>query len=144
MSEHKDQEQVVVAASDNKYGRASTASSIDVPKLTGKNYLNWKSIMGDLITLRGYDSVVFQGESNSLLNLHAKLLIKSALDDAHLAEVRNYESAHEIWNHPSRMCIGTNSSDVAMLVRKFYAYEYQEGDSISNSSREAINYARTA
>lgn len=106
------------------------ASNINIPKLTGKNYLNWKSIMTDMIIIRGLENVVFKREENRMLNLHAKLLIKSALDDTHLAEVRSYEQAYEMWNHLSRMCIGANSCDVAMLVRKFYNFNYTPDDNM--------------
>lgn len=109
----------------------NTTGPVDVPKLKGPNYLNWRSMMNDLLELRGLKEVV-DGKSTTggVQNLNAKLLIKSTLDEAHLAEVRNYDSAHDIWNHLSRMCIGANSSDVAMLVRKFYTFEYQKGDSM--------------
>lgn len=113
-------------------------ANIDVPKLTGKNYLNWKSIMSDLLLLRGYQDVVSSGSTNKLKNLQAKILIKSALDDVHLGEVRNYESAKDVWDHLSRMCIGANSNDVATLVRKFYNYTYQAGDSMSTHIEKLV------
>lgn len=116
---------------------------VDVPKLKGPNYLNWRSMMNDLLELRGLKEIVDSGSTISgVQNLNAKLLIKSTLDEAHLAEVRNYDSAHDIWNHLSRMCIGANSSDVAMLVRKFYTYEYQKGDSMG-THLEKLSTMRT-
>ena len=114
-------------------------ANIAIPKLTGKNYLNWKSIMTDLIILRGFDKVVFKKEDHAMNNLHAKLLIKSALDETHLAEVREYTQAHEIWRHLSRMCIGTNSSDIAMLVRKFYGYKHMPGDNMATHLEKLSN-----
>ena len=103
------------------------AQNLSIPKLTGKNYLNWRSIMCDIIVLRGYEGVVFQGYDDPVLNLQAKLLLRGALDETHLAEMGSYERAHGIWSHLSRMCIGANSSDVAMLVRKFYSFEHVPG-----------------
>lgn len=113
---------------------AQPNANIMIPKLTGRNYLNLKLIMTDLIILRGFDRVVFKKEDHPANNLHAKLLIKSALDEARLAEVREYSKAHEIhisWSHLSRMCIRTNSSDIAMLVRKFYSYKHVPGDNMA-------------
>lgn len=123
-------EQRALAQISDTQMMASNHGRIDVPKLTGKNYLNWRSIMSDIITLRGYEGVISGEVRDSTLNLHAKLLIKSTLDDTHLAEERHYDLAHEMWNHLSRMCIGANSSNVAMLVRKFYSYQFVPGDSM--------------
>lgn len=102
----------------------------DVPKLNGKNYLNWKSMMSDLLSLRGLDAAIMEGNIDRAKNLQAKILLKGSIDETHLAEVRNYEMASEIWSHLSRMCIGANSNDVAMLVRKFYTFQYVAGDSM--------------
>lgn len=106
-------------------------ANIKVPKLTGKNYLNWKSVMSDLITLKGLQDAVFGSSSDETINLQAKILLKSNLDEAHLAEVREHERAREIWEHLSRMCIGVNSSDQTKLVRRFYNYQYQASDSMA-------------
>lgn len=107
------------------------SAHLDIPKLKGANYLNWKSVMEDLIELKGLESVIFEKKDSKELNLRAKILLKSALDEKHLAEVRSYGLAHEIWSHLSRMCIGANSNDVAMLVRQFYTYVYQPGDDMN-------------
>lgn len=114
-----------------QFQAGSSGPNITIPKLSGKNYLNWRSIISDVIVIRGLDKVVFDREENNLLNLHAKVLIKSALDEAHLAEVRNHDKAHEIWSHLSRICIGANSCDITTLVRKFYNYKPVPGDSMS-------------
>lgn len=105
--------------------------NLDIPKLTGKNYLNWRSIISDVIALRDLEKAVYENDGNKIQNLQAKILIKSSLDEAHLAEIRKYDTAFDIWNHLSRMCIGANSSDVAMLVRKFYNFSHVPGDSMS-------------
>ena len=124
---------------------AQPGAHFNVPKLTGRNYLNWKSFMTDIIELKGFAGAVFQNGGDATLNLQAKILLKSSLDDAHLSEVRNLASAYEIWNYLSRMCLGTNSSDVATLVNKFYGYKYQPGDSIEThlekltTMREQLN-----
>lgn len=121
----------------------NSTAPVDVPKLKGANYLNWRSMMSDLLELRGLSEVVnSEITTGSVQNLQAKLLIKSTLDEAHLSEVRNYDSAHDIWCHLSRMCIGANSSDVAMLVRKFYTYEYQKGDGMG-THLEKLSTMRT-
>lgn len=120
----------------------NSTAPVDVPKLKGANYLNWRSMMSDLLELRGLSSVVNSETTSGVQNLQAKLLIKSTLDEAHLAEVRNYDNAHDIWCHLSRMCIGANSSDVAMLVRKFYTYEYQKGDGMG-THLEKLSTMRT-
>lgn len=101
--------------------------TIYVPKLTGKNYLNWRSIMMDLIMLCGLEGVILGEEENASLNIQAKLLIKCTLDDAHLTEVRDYNKAREVWSHLSRMCIRRHA---VMLVREFYSFRYEAGDSM--------------
>lgn len=118
-------------------------STIDVPKLRGANYLNWRSVISDLIELRGLKKAVFQETKDSHQNVQAKLLLKSTLDEAHLAEVRDYSTAYEIWQHLSRMCIGTNSNDVTLLVRKFYSYQYCAGDAMNTQLGEALDNANS-
>lgn len=93
--------------------------NVDISKLNGTNYLNWRSLMNDLLELRGLVAVTNQELEDTQLNLQAKILIKGSLDEKNLAEVINFSSAHEIWSHLSRLCLGTNSRDVALLVRKF-------------------------
>lgn len=107
-------------------------ASVDVPKLRGSNYLNWKSMMEDLLELRGLSGSIKESFGlDRVKNLQAKLLIKSTLDEVHLEAVRSLEFAHQVWNKLSNMCVGTNSSDVTTLVNKFYSYEYRNGDSVS-------------
>lgn len=130
MGEDKKENNQVEPAAGETFTVVNKGPSIDIPKLTGKNYLNWKSVMSDIITLKGLQAVVFGDSKDPTLNLHAKILIKGNLDEHHLAEVRSHEDARDIWSHLSRMCIGANSSDLTLLVRKFYNYQYEQGDSM--------------
>jgi len=95
---------------------------IDIPKLNGEIYLNWRSLITDVIFLRGLDKVMFEGVGDARQNIQARAFLKSHLNDGHFSAVRTLEMAKEIWEHLSRMCIGANSCDTALLVRKFYNY----------------------
>jgi len=101
-----------------------------VPELDGKNYLNWRSIITGVICLKGYKDVIFKGTGDSTADIYARAFLKSYLDDEHFSTIRIYDTAKEIWDHLSRMCLGANSNDITLLARKFYKYVYSQRDSI--------------
>jgi len=109
---------------------SSSTFGIIIPKLNGRNYLNWSSLIKDVILLRGFDRVIFQDDGNMLMKVQARAFLESHLDEEHFSAVRSNETPKAIWDHLSRMCLGVNSCDVALLVTRFYSYQYCSGDSM--------------
>lgn len=112
---------------------AGTSSSTSIPKLNGRNFNAWRSMIEIVAKLRGLHTAIFEPEKSANENeqLRAKLTLLEAMDERHAEEFSEFESASEMIERLKLMYADKSASNVYRLIKSFYRYQYEQGDSMS-------------
>lgn len=111
---------------------AVSSTQVNVPKLTGKNFRSWLTVVKAHAAEKKLEEALFgNGFVTEEADLQARIFLFSTLDDNHIEKVSSCLSALDMVHRLMVIYADNSSANAERLLEKFFEFKYQPGDTMS-------------
>lgn len=107
----------------------------NLPKLNGKNYSSWKSMLTTYLELNDLYDTVFGSDDvvvEKYTELRARLVIQETLDEKHRMQTQNCKTSKEIIRRLTKTYAEATRANLSTILQKYYTFKKAPEDDMSS------------